>query len=240
MRRSSRSHGKSIGRHLLAILFPERCAACGEVIPYAQEFCTECRTRLPCIVPPVCPLCGRSEEACTCGRHRRHFDGCAAPFWYEEPIRAGILRFKTEGASYAAASLAAAMATVVRREYAGDPPVCVVPVPLSAHTRRERGFNQSERLAVALARELEIPMRPLLVKLVDTRPQKELPAWQRSGNLAGAFDRTPGERIPTGPILLVDDVSTTGSTLDECAKMLKIYGAERVLAVVAALPRLSK
>ena len=80
-----------------------------------------------------------------------------------------------------------------------------------------------------------IPCVKALVKCRETRPQKELAAWQRSGNLLGAFDVRPGTPLAGKCVLLVDDVSTTGATLEECAKMLKIQGAAQVLGIAAAL-----
>ena len=207
-------------RRLLAVLFPERCAYCGQVVRCGEGCCPRCAESLPRILPPVCPLCGRGKASCTCRGHRGPLDGLAAPFTYEGAVRQGILRLKEEGDATAAATLAAEMA---------------VPVPVTRRKRARKGFNQAALLAEALARELNIPCVKALVKCRETRPQKELAAWQRSGNLLGAFDVRPGTPLAGKCVLLVDDVSTTGATLEECAKMLKIQGAAQVLGIAAAL-----
>ena len=199
---------------LLDWLFPRRCAFCGHPVETGQTACSRCREELPRIAGPVCPLCGREKGSCRCGQRRRAYRRCVSPFYYEGPAKRGILRLKLYGKVYAAEGYAQAMAETVRREYEGIAFDALVPVPISDSTRRERGYNQSERLASALGKGLAVPV-------------------------LGVFDCAPGF-VPEGQVLLlVDDVSTTGATLDECAKMLKIYGAEEVYAVTAAAARLS-
>ena len=210
-------------RRLLAVLFPERCAYCGQVVRCGEGCCPCCAESLPRILPPVCPLCGRGKASCTCRGHRGPLDGLAAPFTYEGAVRQGILRLKEEGDATAAATLAAEMADAVRRAWPEAAPELAVPVPVTRRKRARKGFNQAALLAESLARELNIPC------------EKELAAWQRSGNLLGAFDVRPGTPLAGKCVLLVDDVSTTGATLEECAKMLKIQGAAQVLGIAAAL-----
>ena len=126
---------------------------------------------------------------------------------------------------------------MVRREYGGISFDFVTAVPLHKREFLNRGFNQSERLGQALAKWLDVPYETVLTKITTTAPQKELKAVERSGNLLGVFD-VCGD-VAGKTILLVDDVITTGTTLDECAKMLKIFGAEEVYAVTAAAACLS-
>ena len=222
-------------RRLLAVLFPERCAYCGQVVRCGEGCCPCCAESLPRILPPVCPLCGRGKASCTCRGHRGPLDGLAAPFTYEGAVRQGILRLKEEGDATAATTLAAEMADAARRAWPEAAPELAVPVPVTRRKRTRKGFNQAALLAESLARELNIPCVKALVKCRETRPQKELAAWQRSGNLLGAFDVRPGTPLAGKCVLLVDDVSTTGATLEECAKMLKIQGAAQVLGIAAAL-----
>ena len=183
-------------RRLLAVLFPERCAYCGQVVRCGEGCCPCCAESLPRILPPVCPLCGRGKASCTCRGHR---------------------------------------GPLVRRAWPEAAPELAVPVPVTRRKRARKGFNQAALLAESLARELNIPCVKALAKCRETRPQKELAAWQRSGNLLGAFDVRPGTPLAGKCVLLVDDVSTTGATLEECAKMLKIQGAAQVLGIAAAL-----
>lgn len=230
------TQGRRTGRLLLSILFPERCACCGKVIPPLTGCCEACRGELAIVLPPVCSCCGANKEDCTCRKRRRHFDRCAVPFYYEGPVKQGILRLKEQDDVTIAEFFARYMAQAARREYGGLRFDWIVPVPLTKARRRERGFNQSERLAKALSKELGIPVSAVLHKVVETRPQKELTALERSGNLLGAFE-VEGADLTGARVLLTDDLITTGSTLDECAKMLKLYGASEVCVVTAARAR---
>lgn len=233
------TRGQRLKRGLLSILFPERCACCGRVVPPLTGCCAACRQELSLVLPPVCGNCGASREDCTCRQRRRHFDACVVPFYYEGPVKRGILRLKEQDDPQIAEFFAAYMAQVVRREYGSLRFDWIIPVPLTRARRKERGFNQSERLARALSRELTVPVSTALCKVAETRPQKELPALERSGNLLGAFE-VEGADLTGARILLTDDLITTGSTLDECAKMLKLYGASEVCVVTAARTRFKK
>lgn len=233
------TRGHRLKRELLAILFPERCVCCDKVIPPLIGCCDTCRQGLSLIVPPVCENCGAGLDECVCHRHHRHFERCAAPFYYEGTVRRGILRLKEQNDPQIAEFFAGYMAQVVRREYSTWRFDWIIPVPLTESRKKGRGFNQSERLAKCLSAELGIPVSTCLRKISETRPQKELSAVERSGNLLGAFD-VAGADISGTRILLVDDLATTGSTLDECAKTLKVYGASQVYAVTAARTRFFK
>ncbi len=156
------------------------------------------------------------------------------PFYYKDRGKSGVMLLKTTGDSTVADGLAAEMAEVLRREYGGIVLDCVMPVPLYKKDERERGYNPAALLARALSAHTGIPYVPRLRKLFHTTPQKELDAVRRSGNLLGAFEVDKPQDVAGKAVLLVDDTVTTGATLEECAKMLKIYGARAVYAVTAA------
>lgn len=214
------------------IFFPHHCFLCNEVLYPHQRLCANCLQKAPYILPPVCERCGRSKDDCRCGKHRRHFERCVSPFYHKGVAQTGIYTLKDVGYRVTAEGFVAEMAEAVRREYGGIPFDLVTAVPLHKREQRERGFNQAEKLGQALARRLGLPYETMLRKITATAPQKELKAVERSGNLLGVFD-VCGD-VAGKTILLVDDVITTGATLDECAKMLKIFGAEEVYAATAA------
>lgn len=220
------------------LLYPKHCFLCNRVILPRHRLCEDCRQQAPYILPPVCERCGRGEDACICGGHRHHYERCISAFYHDGVAKTGIYTLKSEDLAVTVDGFAAEMAEVVRREYGGIPFTCVTAVPLYAADRRVRGFDQAARLGQALSRYLGIPYVPLLKKITRTQPQKELSAIQRSGNLLGVFDVTGP--VVDETVLLVDDVITTGATLDECAKMLKIYGAAEVYGVTAAAAVLKK
>ncbi len=225
---------------LLTALFPNICYLCGDVLPPEESLCRDCRQQAPYVLPPVCDWCGRGEDRCSCGGRHRCFDRCVSPFYYEGRAEGGIFRLKERGYVPVVRGLAAEMREMVRREYGGIGFHMVTGVPLYSRDKRRRGFDHAHLLAQELAAQLKIPYIPLLKKLYATRPQKELSALERSGNLLGAFDVLDPALLPGRTVLLVDDVITTGSTLDECAKMLKIFGAQEVYAVTAAASVLQK
>ncbi len=227
-------------RWLMSLFFPNRCFMCGKVIGWQTHICYSCYDDVPYILPPVCPRCGRSKKDCVCRGHKRLFERCASPLYYDDRLKLAIYQLKTYGYRQTVDALACEMAEVIRREYGGIEFDAIVPVPLHKSDLSARGFNQSELLARALASSVRLPVQPVLIKRYATKPQKTLTLRQRSGNLLGVFDVVDGESIAGKTILLVDDVVTTGSTLDECAKMLKLYGAKEVYAVTAAAARLSQ
>ena len=219
------------------VFFPHHCYLCNEVLYRHQRVCAACLNRAAYIYPPVCERCGRSKDDCRCGKRRRTFARCVSPFYHKDVVQRGIYTLKHQGYDVTVAGFANEMAEAVRREYGGIVFDCVTAVPLHRRERRERGFNQAQKLGQALAQRLYLPYETTLTKITATAPQKELKAVQRSGNLLGVFDVCADVSGKT--VLLVDDVITTGSTLDECAKMLKIFGAAEVYAVTAAAAVLS-
>lgn len=219
------------------VFFPHHCFLCNEVLYPHQRLCAACADKAPYILPPVCERCGRNTDDCHCGKRRRTFERCVSPFYHQGVAQTGIYTLKGVGYRVTVEGFADEMAEVVRREYGGIPFDFVTAVPLHKREQRERGFNQAERLGQAVAKRLNLPYATALKKITLTAPQKSLKAVERSGNLLGVFDVC--DDVAGKTILLVDDVITTGTTLDECAKMLKIFGAEEVYAVTAAAAVLS-
>jgi len=217
---------------LLTVFYPHHCFLCNAVLPSDKRLCADCVNRAPYVLPPVCQRCGRGEDVCICGGRTHAFERCVSPFYHEGVAQESVLRLKQQYDTVVAAGFAAEMAEVIRREYGGIAFDLVTSVPLHKKDLRARGFDQAQGLAEALADRLGLPYEAVLTKLTHTQPQKELTAIRRRGNLLGVFDVTAD--VTGRTILLVDDVITTGSTLDECAKMLKIFGAEEVYAVTAA------
>ncbi len=230
------------GRRLAAVVFPERCIFCNDTIPPLTLSCDTCRAQVHPIAPPLCAFCGMNREHCECRHHRHRFDRIVAPFYCdnETAVHRGILRLKRHDDPLAIRFFAEQMAAVVRREYGEECPDAVTFVPMTAADIREREYNQGKLLAKALAKQLQLPLLSALTKCYATKPQKKLNAVQRAGNVLGAFTVNPQVNVAGKTLLLVDDVFTTGATVDECAKMLKLYGARRVLCATAAIRRLEK
>ncbi len=226
-------------RSLLALFLPERCVLCGAVVLPKTVCCEECRQTLLLVHPPICSLCGQSKADCHCQKRRRYFDRLAAPFYHEGAAQKGVLRLKKRHDPETILFFTEQMAAVAHREYVKETIDGIVFVPMTKRELAERGYNQGRLLAEALGKRLDLPVYDVLVKLYETDAQKNLKGIQRSGNVLGVFD-VVAPPVAGKTLLLVDDVMTTGATAGECAKMLKIYGAERVLCLTAAVRRLKK
>lgn len=231
---------RTVFERFLAVFYPEHCCCCGKVVTCGEIVCKDCRKRLLPIVPPICNYCGRSKSDCYCDKHRKHTERSVAPFYYGGAAKSALMRFKFYNKITSSELFVIAMTDTVHREYDGIRFDFIIPVPISSQTREKRGYNQSAVLAHGLSEKMQIPWNESLLKLWETKPQRELPAYRRSGNILGVFDMDGSVKVKEKTILLVDDINTTGSTLDECAKILKIYGACEVYAVTAAASYLSK
>lgn len=227
-----------------ALVLPAHCPLCQGVMTVASRLpvCPTCLERFPRFASPLCARCGypfpTSTAAALCHRCRRHplaCDGlrCYGP--YQEPAVGMIQLLKHRPITPLARWFAARLADLVVEEPLLAATDAIVPVPLDRRRLRQRGFNQAELIARCLARRLRIPMRPELLVRVVPRPEKLLlTARQRRESVRGAFLVPPGQRVDRMRILLIDDVVTTGATLDACARALKAAGAERVTALCVA------
>lgn len=224
----------------LNILFPKRCKYCGDIIVPEKTLCDNCRDNLPKIKEPVCVLCGHSKEDCKCKKHKNEYRAVVSPFYYESGIIKAIHRFKFDCREYMADVLANDMAETVGREYSGVEFDFITFVPFSKAEKKKREFNQSELLANKLSEILDLPSKDILVKLYDTKSQHTLKQKDRKGNVFGIYDVKEDFKPEGKTILLVDDIKTTGATLSECAKMLKLNGADTVYCVTAAITKLEK
>lgn len=211
---------------LLDLLYPRVCASCGR--GGRAPLCVSCE-RAAAWIGRACRRC--ALPACGgCAGRGFVFDAAASAAVYDGPIRDALLRFKVAGEHRIASALSRAMTAPVRRL---DPPapITVTFVPSGAAALRERGRNPAALLARPLALMLGAPVRPLLIKRIETPDLAGLARAERMRALAGAF--APRERVPA-QVLLVDDVLTTGSTASACAAALKQGGASCVSVVTFA------
>lgn len=226
---------------LLSILYPPRCVCCGAVLSTGERLCETCSERIARIEAPVCLLCGQSLQDCSRKHPKTAYKEITAPFYYEDAIREGIHRFKFRDRPQYAAYFAQEMAASIRANLPGVAFDQITCVPLRTAKEKERGYNQSALLAQELSKLLEIPVHcHLLRKCADTPAQHELKGAERRGNVFGVFEVAKPELTQGKTILLCDDVKTTGATLDECAKMLKLAGAQEVYCACIAVTRKNK
>jgi len=219
---------RNIWTDLLALIFPNRCASCGQM---GDLFCDACRQKIESVLPPLCPLCGYpSSDAHLCHRCQKSplaIDGIRSVAFFEGPLRKVMHALKYRGLHSVAEPLGNLM-SLYWQNYP-LPADIIIPVPLHHARLRKRGYNQAGVLAGALASEIELPLREdWLVRAKSTRAQVELDASERKENVAGAFLCRDNAALGGSQVLLIDDVCTTGATLESCSLALRQAGAGSV------------
>ena len=237
MRRLTPMRGlaEQAGRTLLDALYPLECAGCGGS---GKIICDRCAKELPGLVPPYCRVCAAHTEAelCpACALSGRQFDGVRAPYRYEGSIRHAILALKYGRIKAAAPQLGEMLADYL--EATPLPGDVMAPVQMHPSRRRERGYNQAELLARRVARRCDIHYQDdLLARTRKVDPQAGMTsAAGRANNVADSVIVSPHNEVSGAAIILVDDVATTGSTLNECAAALKEAGAASVWCLTLAV-----
>jgi ComF family protein len=229
---------------LLDLLFPRACAACGarDPDPHAH-LCWDCVTRCRFIQPPFCERCGdpvsgridHAYECAFCAHHRIHFEAARSVVRFDGPAADVVRALKYRAHTWLSRDLADLLEAGLETHYPAVAFDAVAFVPLHLLRQRERGFNQAELLARALARRRGLPLAPrALVRVRPTPTQTRLTAPQRAANVHHAFRAGRGRKWSGARLLLVDDVMTTGATVNECARALKAGGAATVHVLTVA------
>lgn len=221
---------------LISAVLPKLCIACTKRVDEEQAFCSNCSPFRKRVSQPTCKACGMSKKRCPTQRKSMDYDFVCAPFYYRGAIREGLKRFKFEGRRNSADYFASEMVSFLKSEHPDAEFDYITFVPMTKTQLDQRGFNQSQLLAEKVAKLLNIECRnDILVKLYDIEPQHNLSAMYRQGNVAGVFDVENKDIVRGKNILIIDDIKTTGYTLNECSKMLRQYDADMVGCVCAAI-----
>ena len=229
------SLAEQAGRSILDALYPLECVGCGGA---GKVICERCAADLPVLKPPCCRVCstpGDFARCQTCAESVRQFDGIRAPFRYAGTIRQAILALKYGGIKAAAPQLGDLLANYL--EESPLPGEIVAPVPMHTRRLRERGYNQAELLARRVARHCNLRYEEgLLFRTRQVQPQAGIgSAAQRAVNVADSIGVSADGMVAGAGIILVDDVATTGSTLETCAAALKQAGAATVWGLTLAV-----
>ncbi len=224
---------------LLDSIFPPRCGGCGK---RGAAFCPHC---LSTVVSgwsvAHCPICDQPRSTTLthgCGQQMHDLTGLRVVGTYDPPLRPALLALKFERKRQLAAPLGLLLARGWQAR-PGDPIDLITTVPMPRERQRARGYNQSDLLATQVARRLRRPYLPHVLERTRAAPvQHTLNARERRANTAGLFSATgpQSNRIIGQTILLVEDILTTGATLDACASALRASGARSVWGLVVALP----
>ena len=223
------------------LIYPNRCAFCDELIPMSKTVCDRCAAELPRITGKVCKKCGCERKYCKCGKALA-FDRAVAPFYYAEPFNRGLLKFKTNRENWRAEVFAAYMAETAKEAYAGERIDFAARVPdhisrINDKVRGPRlgaGKSPNATLAKAVCAEFGLELKDGVIRYYsdDSQSQRARDLNERHANVFGMFEiADEGCELFGRNVLLIDDVLTTGATLSECAKMLKLHGADSVFCV---------
>lgn len=225
------------------LIYPRLCVICGNGVGAGgQTLCWDCRVRLQWVTPPFCRCCGDPAEgvathAYECGFCQRMppaFDRARSVLRYTGVCVTLIRKFKYANACWTAAEMTQWLETGARLHFPVTHLDGVMAVPLAARKQRERTYNQAQLLARGLARRLRIPYSDGLSRCRDTMTQTRLNMAARRRNVRGAFRVRIPEWVMGRRILVVDDVMTTGATLNECARVLREADATGVYALSVA------
>ena len=222
-------------------VFPPRCIFCDRVTALENGICKDCLQKAKPIEEPVCLKCGMSKINCECKSKSRFYDGLCAPYEYDGVVKNGIHFFKFDGNRDNSRYYSRIMAQCIKKRFSDMDFDFVTSVPATGASVKKRGFDQSALLARGVAKELGLVYDcNVIKKIYETKSQHFLSNLLRRGNLTGAFDIVDKSKVKGRTVLLCDDVSTTGETLDECAKMLYLAGAEKIYCSVIALTQIKE
>lgn len=224
---------------VLQLLFPLRCPVCDDILKYPEEkVCLTCLKKLRPVTPPWCMKCGKKlmvqAEYCSDCKRRQHAFRQGRALYEYTSVALSVYRFKygnrREYAEFYGEQMAEYLGDFIRRVE----PDALIPVPLHRTRRRARGYNQAELLAKALGRRMGIPVcTDLLVRNKSTSPLKYENPEQRQNNLKKAFIIKQND-VKLKKVIIVDDVYTTGNTMDAVSKVLVAAGVQEIYCVALA------
>ncbi len=214
-------------------MYPPRCGGCGR---YGSRWCDECADSIELIPLPICEKCGdpiaRGKICADCRKNPPVYSMMRTFAAYKDPVRSALIKLKYKGEVSLGHSLAWGLAHFIDQQ--GFAPDIIIPVPLSEERQKERGYNQVDYLAKPVAQLLGVDYSTKLVKRVrHTRSQVGLGVLERRENVRDAFI-ADAEKLAGRNVLLIDDTTTTGATLDFASRAIINVGANNVTCVAYA------
>ena len=208
--------------YILSLIYPPKCVFCGMVID-KSDICEECEKTLP------------FTKGDSIYQKFPFVDKCISPLYYKDYVRRAVLRFKFAGCSCYSRRLGGIMSECAENNLDCGSIDMVSCIPLSRKRMHDRGYNQAELLAKEISKKVGVEYLPTLKKIRHNTAQSTIKdSKQRAANVIGAYRVIDAEEVKGKYILLVDDVVTTGSTVSECARILKKSGAKAVYCVTLA------
>lgn len=233
----------SVKKYIMNLIYPPKCVFCRTLLPISTEtpVCSKCMSVLPfCLAYERCKICGKpitSADKCEDCRSMpyRHFDKACAAYIYKDNVKTALIKFKSERYSAYARVFAGHMKAVIENDFKKYSFDAVVSVPPRTDRIKSGEYDQAACLADELAKLLELPYyKKVLAQKEKRRKQSDLTAEERIKNVEGNYIVKQKGKIENKTLLLVDDICTTGATLSECSKVLKISGACAVYCATVA------
>ncbi len=232
---------------LMNIIYPPRCHICqdflGDCDRKIPDICDNCSSCFPAVTHPFCSICGvpfqskvEEDHLCEkCIQTRPFYDELRAPYLYEDKIMEAVHLIKYSGKSFLVKSFGPLLADFAKDRFRDTKDMIMIPVPLYKKKLRQRGFNQSALFVKSISTILEIEAGYYFLRRTRyTETQTGLNLKERRKNVKGAFEVPEGNDLRGKSVILVDDVATTGNTMNECARILKKAGCKKVFGLVLA------
>ena len=218
----------------LHIFFPNKCPSCHKIIYYNDLFCSDCFKDLVLPKGERCKVCFSLKEKCDCNKNPKFYFRSISPFVYDKSVKNSLITLKRIKLDRLFEFYAEKMADMVNNKYKDVGFDAIIPVPMYKDKLKNRGYNQSELLAEKLSEKLNIPiLKNVLTQKEEAKSQHTLSYKERLKNVKGIY-RSGGIPIECQRVLLVDDIMTSGATLNECAKMIRLEGVTKIYCVTAA------
>lgn len=231
---------------ILRMLYPEKCVVCHRVLKDSRngKLCDVCRPRILPVEEPRCKRCSKAladsrEELCgDCRGKSFYVERGFALYPYDEQMQRAVRNLKNGGELAGAAFFAEQMAERYEKWVRGLSPDVLIPVPVHKRRLQFRGFNQAACLAVGIGAALQVSVdEHYLIRTENTKPQKSLDSRERFQNLQKGFTVRGEDGIRYESVLLIDDIYTTGATLEACGKALKEAGTKRIYFLCLCIGR---
>ena len=226
-------------KRVRALFFPHRCFICDKVLPYPETVCAACEAKIidyGAITGAVCDICGLKVKECNC-RAGRFYDKAVFPLFFTDDVRKSLHRLKFRDRTDTVPQFARAICDTLNARDLTEEIDLLTFIPMEEKKQRKRGYNQAELLCREIGKLTGIPALPLLYQYRNTETQHDIEDYRlRTGNVLGVYEpvKEQLQAIQGKTVLLVDDILTSGATLNEAAKTLLIFGADTVFVAAAA------
>lgn len=225
-------------KNILNAIYPTRCIICKDFTKSSFYICDECMPKLEIITKTTCRKCGLLKENCECNRFIYHFKGIVSPFFNEDAAKAAFYSFKFHGAIDASKFFSNYMAQFIKKRFKNIQFDAVIAIPMTKIATLDRGYNQAEVLAKDIANILNLKYhKGALKKIKKTKIQHEQFLEQRFLNIRNVFDVSSSFNPKDKTILLIDDIKTTGASLDEASRILLLNGAKEIYCATALITK---